>query len=71
MEQADASSISDHDQAIQALQQAGLLRPVSAGLVDRYARLEPDQRATVRQELAERRFSPSLSEQIIEDRGEE
>jgi hypothetical protein len=71
MKQTDTSSISDRDEAIRALQQAGLLRPVSADLVARYARLEPDQRATVRRELAERRFFPSLSEQIIKDRGED
>jgi prevent-host-death family protein len=71
LERAVASSSPDRDQAIRALQQAGLLRPVSADLVNRYARLEPEQREAVRQELAERHFNPPLSEQIIEDRGEE
>jgi len=71
LERAVASSSPERDQAIRALQQAGLLRPVSADLVNRYARLEPDQREAIRQELAERRFNPPLSEQIIEDRGEE
>jgi prevent-host-death family protein len=71
LERAVASSSPDRDQAIRALQQAGLLRPVSADLVNRYARLEPEQREAIRQELAERRFNPPLSEQIIEDRGEE
>lgn len=71
LERAGASSIPDRDQAIWALQQAGLLRPVSADLIDRYARLEPDQREAARQQLAERRFDPPLSEQIIKDRGEE
>jgi prevent-host-death family protein len=71
LERAGASSVSDRDQAIRVLQQAGLLRPVSADLVDRYACLEPDQREAVRQELADRRFNPPLSEQIIADRGEE
>ena len=71
LERAVASPSPDRDQAIRALQQAGLLRPVSADLVNRYARLEPEQREAIRQELAERRFNPLLSEQIIEDRGEE
>jgi prevent-host-death family protein len=71
LERAVASPSPDRDQAIRALQQAGLLRPVSADLVNRYARLEPEQREAIRQELAERRFNPPLSEQIIEDRGEE
>jgi len=71
LERAVASSSPERDQAIRALQQAGLLRPVSADLVNRYARLEPEQREAIRQELAERRFNPPLSEQIIEDRGEE
>ena len=71
LERAVASSSPERDQAIRALQQAGLLRPVSADLVNRYTRLEPDQREAVRQELAERHFNPPLSEQIIEDRGEE
>jgi prevent-host-death family protein len=71
LERAVASSSPERDQVIRALQQAGLLRPVSADLVNRYARLEPEQREAVRQELAERHFNPPLSEQIIEDRGEE
>ena len=71
LERAVVSASSERDQAIRALQQAGLLRPVSADLVNRYARLDPDQREAVRQELAERHFNPPLSEQIIEDRGEE
>lgn len=71
LERAGASSSPARDQAIQALQQAGLLRPVSADLVSRYARLEPEQREAMRQDLAERHFDPPLSEQIIDDRGEE
>jgi prevent-host-death family protein len=71
LERAGASSSPDRDQAIQALQQAGLLRPVSADLVSRYARLEPEQREATRRELAERRFDPPLTRQIIDDRGEE
>lgn len=57
------------EQAIEALQRAGLLRPISGDLMDRYACLAPGQREAVRQQLAERRFDPPLSEQIIEDRG--
>ena len=68
LERAVASASPDRGQEIRALQQAGLLRPVSADLVDRYARQEPDQREAMRQELAERRFNPPLSEQFIEDR---
>jgi prevent-host-death family protein len=71
LERAVASSSPERDQVIRALQQAGLLRPVSADLVNRYARLEPEQREAVRQKLAERHFNPPLSVQIIEDRGEE
>ena len=70
LEQAAGSATSERDQAIQVLQQAGLLRPVSAELVKRYVYLTPEQRAKVREELAELRFDPPLSEQIIEDRGE-
>jgi prevent-host-death family protein len=62
---------SDRDRAIQAMQQAGLLRSVSADLVSRYAGMEPAQREAVRRELMERRFDPPLSEQIIADRGED
>jgi len=62
---------SDRDRAIQAMQQAGLLRAVSADLVSRYACMAPTQREAVRRELAERRFDPPFSEQIIADRGEE
>jgi prevent-host-death family protein len=62
---------SDRDRAIQAMQQAGLLRSVSADLVSRYAGMEPAQREAVRRKLMERRFDPPLSEQIIADRGED
>lgn len=61
---------SERDRAIQVLQQAGLLRPVSTELVKQYVYLTPDQRAAVRQELAKLRFDLPLSEQIIRDRGE-
>jgi len=56
--------------AVQALQQAGLLRPISPELMRRYVRLSPQEREVVRQELAKLRFEPPLSQQIIQDRGE-
>jgi len=71
LDRAGATSVPDREQAIQALQQAGLLRQVSPDLIDRYARLKPGQRTAIRQQLAERRFDPPLSVQIIRDRGEE
>ena len=61
---------SERDRAIQVLQQAGLLRPVSAELIKKYVYLTPEQRAAARQELAKLRFDPPLSEQIIRDRGD-
>ena len=67
---AHASAALERDQQVDALQQAGLLRPVSADLASRYARLEPGQREAMRDALAGRRFAPLLSEQIIDDRGE-
>jgi|WetSurMetagenome_2_1015567.scaffolds.fasta_scaffold932025_2 hypothetical protein len=67
---ADVSAALERDQQVDALQQAGLLRSVSADLVSRYARLEPGQREAIRDALAGRRFAPLLSEQIIVDRGE-
>jgi prevent-host-death family protein len=71
LDQAAASPpTAERDRAVQALQQAGLLRPVSPELVSRYVRLSPQEREAVRQELASRRFEPPLSQQIIQDRGE-
>jgi|GEM_PF-4715168 prevent-host-death family protein len=71
LDQAAASTpTAERDRAVQALQQAGLLRPVSPELVSRYVHLSPQEREAVRQELASRRFEPPLSQQIIEDRGE-
>ena len=58
LEQAAGSATSERDQAIQVLQQAGLLQPVSAELVKRYVYLTPEQRAKVREELAKLRFDP-------------
>jgi len=65
-----STPITERDRAVQALQQAGLLRPVSPELVRRYVRLSPQEREVVRQELASKRFEPPLSQQIIQDRGE-
>ncbi len=71
LDQAAASPpTAERDRAVQALQQAGLLRPVSPELVSRYVHLSPQEREAVRQELASRRFEPPLSQQIIEDRGD-
>ena len=71
LDQAAASTpTAERDRAVQALQQAGLLRPVSPELLSRYVHLSPQEREAVRQELASRRFEPPLSQQIIEDRGE-
>ncbi|MGQ9490434.1 MAG: type II toxin-antitoxin system Phd/YefM family antitoxin [Anaerolineae bacterium] len=66
-----APRLADRERAIQALQQAGLIRPVSGELVDRYAHLEADEREAIRTQLAERRFDPPLSEQISAERGED
>ncbi len=57
------------DRAVQVLQEAGLLRPVSPELVSRYIHLSDQERETARQELAGRRFEPPLSQQIVQDRG--
>jgi prevent-host-death family protein len=69
--QAGASAApAEPDRAVQVLQEAGLLRPVSPELVSRYVHLSSSERETARQELAGRRFEPPLSQQIIQDRGE-
>jgi len=57
------------DRAVQVLQEAGLLRPVSPELVSRYVHLSAQEREATRQELAARRFEPPLSQQIVQDRG--
>lgn len=64
-----AAAPAEPDQAVQVLQAAGLLRPVSPDLVDRYVHLSAAEREIARQELASRRFDPPLSQQIIQDRG--
>jgi hypothetical protein len=51
---ADASAALERDQQVDALQQAGLLRSVSADLVSRYARLHPGPREVICDELAGR-----------------
>jgi len=68
---ATSTPTAERDRAVQALQQAGLLRPISPELVSRYVRLSPQEREVVRQELAKLRFEPPLSQQIIQDRGEQ
>lgn len=57
------------EQALLALEQAGLLRPVSPELLAAYTHLEEAEREDVRTKLAERRYEPPLSQQIIRDRG--
>ncbi len=71
LEQAAGSSSSERDRIVQALEQAGLLRSVSSDLVNRHVRLSPEEREMARQELAAKRFESPLSEQIIQDRGEQ
>ena len=67
---ADASAALERDQQVDALQQAGLLRPVSADAVSRYVCLERGQPKAMCDELAGHRFAPLLSKQIINNRGE-
>lgn len=65
-----ASRRGDREQALLALEQAGLLRPVSPELLATYALLDETEREDARARLAVRRYEPPLSEQIIRDRGE-
>jgi hypothetical protein len=60
----------EREQALLALEQAGMLRPVSSELLATYTHLEEAERENVRLKLAERRYEPPLSQQIIRDRGE-
>ena len=69
LEQATAPALAERDRAMQALERAGLIRPLALDRLDCYTRLAPEKRESVRRELAARRFSPPLSEQIIQDRG--
>ena len=66
---ADATAVAQSDRAVQALEWAGLIRPLAPDRLERYTRLAPEERDSVRRELAARRFSPPFSEQIIQDRG--
>jgi prevent-host-death family protein len=59
----------EREQALSALEQAGMLRPVSPELLATYSYLEEAEREDVRTKLAERRYEPPLSQQIIRDRG--
>jgi hypothetical protein len=62
---------SEREQVIEALQEAGLIRPLSPELREKYVRcLDPIERERIRQELAKRTFTPPLSEIIIQGRGE-
>ena len=55
---------------MQTLERAGMLRPVSRELLASYVFLDEAAGASARARLAERRYEPSLSQQIIRDRGE-
>lgn len=62
---------SEQEQVVRALQEAGLIRPLSPKLREKYVRcLDPIERERIRQELAKRTFTPPLSEIIIQGRGE-
>ncbi len=61
---------SEREQVIEALQEAGLIRPLSPELQEKYVRcLDPVERERIRQELAKKAFTPPLSEIIIQGRG--
>ena len=61
---------SEREQVIKVLQAAGLIRPLSPELGEKYVRcLDPIERERIRQELAEKTFTPPLSEIIIQNRG--
>ena len=53
------SAALERDLQVDALQQAGLLRPVSADLVNRYARLEPGQREVICDESGQAPLCPT------------
>ena len=65
-----AVAISERDRAIQVLEEAGMIRPLSPELFQKYVHLSPVERERARQELASLRFDPPASEMIIQDRGE-
>jgi hypothetical protein len=62
---------SERERVIEVLQAAGLIRPLSQELVEKYVHcLDPIKRERMRQELAKKTFTPPLSEIIIQGRGE-
>ena len=65
-----APGLGQREQALRALERAGMLRPVSPELLATYVYLDEAEREDVRARLAERRYEPSFSQQIIRDRGE-
>jgi prevent-host-death family protein len=60
----------ERERALLALEQAGMLRPVSPELLASSVFLDEAEREDARARLAERRYEPSFSQQIIRDRGE-
>ena len=65
-----APGLGRREQALRTLERAGMLRPVSEELLASYVFLDEVDREDARARLAERRYEPSFSEQIIRDRGE-
>ena len=62
---------SERERIEQALEDSGLIRPLSPELREKYVRrLDPIERERIRQELAKKTFTPPLSEIIIQGRGE-
>jgi hypothetical protein len=62
---------SERERIAQALEDSGLIRPLSPDLREKYVRcLDPIERERIRQELAKKTFTPPLSEIIIQSRGE-
>jgi hypothetical protein len=62
---------SERERVVQALEDSGLIRPLSSELREKYVRrLDPIERERIRQELAKKTFIPPLSEIIIQGRGE-
>lgn len=62
---------SERERVVQALEGSGLIRPLSPELREKYVRcLDPIERERIRQELAQKTFTPPLSEIIIQGRGE-
>ncbi len=62
---------SERARIVQALEDSGLIRPLSQELREKYVRcLDPIERERIRQELAKKTFTPPLSEIIIQSRGD-